>query len=56
MHPVFHVLLLKKKVECVAVVPSDLLKMDGYGKVKLLPIEILDRKIMNKVMGLLSWS
>lgn len=53
VHPVFHVLLLKKKVGDEAVVSSALLEMDETGRIIICHVAILDIKLMkkdNKVM------
>ena len=61
IHLVFHVSLLKRKVGSNVVVTSNLPRLDEYGRVKVLLVEILDRKIMKKgdinfVMWSIKWS
>ena len=52
MHPVFHVLLLRKKLGEVAIevaiVSQALPIIDEEGRVKVYPVTILERKLMKK--------
>jgi hypothetical protein len=48
MHPVLHVSLLKKKMGEGVLISSELSVMGEFGRVKVYPFAILDRKLMKK--------
>jgi hypothetical protein len=48
IHPIFHVSPLKLKVRTNAITTSNLLITDEGGKVKVMPVAILDKKLMKK--------
>jgi hypothetical protein len=61
IHPVFHVSLLKKKVGDATIVSSKLPISDKEGRMQIMPLAILDRKLMKKGNGaatavLVQWS
>lgn len=61
VHPVFHVSLLKKKIGDTTITSSKLPRTDKEGRMQIVPIAILDRKIMKKdnravTAGLIQWS
>ena len=61
VHPVFHVSLLKKKIGDAAIASSKLPMTDKEGRMQIVPIAILDRKMMKKdnwavTAGLIQWS
>ena len=61
VHPVFHVSLLKKKIGDAAIASSKLPVTNKEGRMQIVPIAILDRKMMKKdnrvvTAGLIQWS
>jgi hypothetical protein len=61
IHPVFHVSLLKKKVGDATIVSSKLPISDKEERMQIMPLAILDRKLMKKGNGaatavLVQWS
>jgi len=61
IHPVFHVSLLKKKIGDATIVSSKLPVSDKEGRMQIMPLTILDRKLMKKGNGaatavLVQWS
>lgn len=48
IHPIFHVLLLIKKVGDTNIVSSTLSIVDEAKRIKVCPVAILDRKLMKK--------
>ena len=61
IHPVFHVSLLKKKIGDATIVSSRLPVSDKEGRMQIMPIAILDRKLMKKgnraaIAVLVQWS
>jgi hypothetical protein len=61
VHPVFHVSLLKKKIGDAAIASSKLPMTDKEGQMQIVPIAMLDRKMMKKdnwavTAGLIQWS
>ena len=61
IHPVFHVSLLKKKIGDATIVSSRLPVLDKEGRMQIMPIAILDRKLMKKgnraaIAVLVQWS
>jgi hypothetical protein len=61
IHPVFHVSLLKKKVGDATIVSSKLPVSDKEGRMQIIPLAILDSKLMKKGNGaatavLVQWS
>lgn len=60
VHPVFHVSLLKKKITDAEIISSKLLMADKEEWMQIVPIAILDRKMMKKgnqaiIAGLIQW-
>jgi hypothetical protein len=61
IHPVFHVSLLKRKIGDAIIMSSKLPVSDKEGRMQIVPIAILDRKLMKKGNGaatvvLVQWS
>jgi hypothetical protein len=61
IHPVFHVSLLKRKIGDAIIMSSKLPLSDKEGRMQIVPIAILDRKLMKKGNGaatvvLVQWS
>ena len=61
IHPVFHVSLLKKKIGDATIMSSRLPVLDKEGRMQIMPIAILDRKLMKKgnraaIAVLVQWS
>ena len=61
IHPVFHVSLLKKKIGDAAIVSSKLPVSNKEGHMQIMPLAIIDRKLMKKGNGaatavLIQWS
>lgn len=61
VYPVFHVSLLKKNIGDAAVISSKLPMANKEGRMQIVPIAILDRKMMKKgnrvvTIGLIQWS